>query len=52
MRIVKEYNLELIYTDFHIKCTIIFAVNKNKVDKVLNTLQNNYKLQIKYIKSI
>ena len=52
MRVIKEYNLEIIFSEFNIKCKIIFAVNKNKVETVLNTLQKNYKLNVKHIKSL
>ena len=52
MRLVKEYNLEVINTDFEIECKLIFAVAKSKVEHVKSTLKNNYKITIEYLKTI
>lgn len=52
MRIIKEYDLKVINTDFCIKYELIFAVIKNKANVILNTFQRNHELIIKHIKPI
>ena len=52
MRIVKKHSLEIIDIDLQIKCKLIFAVAKSKVDPIVNVLQKNHELTIKYIKTI
>ena len=52
MRIIKEYNLEIINTDFQINCSLIFAVPKSKSETIISTFQKNYELSIKYLKTI
>ena len=52
MRIVKEFNLEIIDTDFKIECKLIFTVPKNKKKMVMNILNNKHQLSINYIKTI
>ena len=52
MRIVKEYNLEIVNTDFRIDCKLIFAVTKRKTEKVIDTFKKNHKLTIEYLKTI
>jgi uncharacterized YigZ family protein len=49
MRIVKEHKLEIINTNFEIKCKLIFAVEKKNADIVLNAFNKKYKLTVKYI---
>jgi uncharacterized YigZ family protein len=52
MRLVKEFDLEVINTDFRIDCKLTFAVPKSKVDAVVNTIKKNHELKIKYLKNI
>ena len=52
MRLVKEYNLELVSTDFQIECNLIFAVAKSKSEEVVETFKKNYELTIKYLKTV
>ena len=52
MRLVKEFNLEVINTDFRIECKLIFAASKSKANTVLDTFKKNHELNIKYIKTI
>ena len=47
MRLVKEYDLEVINTDFQIDCKLIFAVPKSKVNDVVDTFKKNHELNIK-----
>ena len=48
MRIIKEYNLEIIQTDFQISCKLTFLVPKKQSNLVLKTFKNNHKIKIKY----
>jgi len=50
MRIVKEYKLDIIDTDFSINCKLIFAVAKSKRNTTLNAFKKNHNLKIQYIK--
>ena len=52
MRLVKEYNLEVVNTDFQIECNLIFAVAKSKSEEVVETFKKNYELTIKYLKTV
>ena len=52
MRLVKEYNLEVVNTDFQIECNLIFEVAKSKSEKVVETFKKNHELTIKYIKTV
>jgi uncharacterized YigZ family protein len=52
MRLVKEYNLEVVNTDFQIECNLIFAVAKSKSEEVVETLKKNHELTIKYLKTV
>jgi uncharacterized YigZ family protein len=52
MRLVKEFDLEVINTDFRIDCKLIFAVTKSKADSIAETFKKNHELSIKYIKTI
>jgi len=52
MRLVKEYNLEIVNTDFQIECNLIFAVAKSKSEDVLETFKKNHYLTIKYLKTV
>jgi uncharacterized YigZ family protein len=52
MRLVKEFDLEVINTDFRIDCKLIFAASKSKANTVLYTFKKNHELSIKYIKTI
>ena len=52
MRLVKEFDLEVINTDFQIKCKLIFAVVKSKKNNTINAFKKNHEIRIKYIKTI
>lgn len=52
MRFIKENNIEIIETDFKINCKLIFAVEKNKADHIIQSLNNNHKLIIKYLNTV
>jgi len=52
MRLVKEFDLEVITTDFQIECKLIFAVAKSKTDNTVDAFKKNHKITIKYIKTI
>jgi len=52
MRLVKEYNLDVVNTDFQIECNLIFAVAKSKSEEVVETFKKNYELTIKYLKTV
>ena len=52
MRLVKEYDLEVVNTDFQIDCKLIFAVPKSKENDVVDTFKKNHELRIENIKKI
>ena len=52
MRLVKEFDLEVVNTDFGMDCKLIFAVEKSKTDIVVKTFKKNHELMIKYLKTI
>jgi len=52
MRLVKEFDLEVVNTDFQIDCNLIFAVVKSRVNNVVDTFKKNHELKIKYLKTI
>ena len=52
MRLVKEFNLVVINTDFQIECKLIFAVAKSKAENVKSAFKNNHKITIEYLKTI
>ena len=52
MRLVKEYDLELVNTDFQIECNLIFAVQKSKTCLVVEAFRKNHELKIEYIKTV
>ena len=52
MRVIKEYDLEIVNTDFQIDCNLIFAVPKSKVNSVVETFKKNHELKIKYLKTV
>ena len=49
MRLVKEFDLEVVNTDFRIDCKLIFAVPKSKADSIVDAFKKNHKLAIKRI---
>ena len=49
MRLVKEFDLEVINTDFQIECRLIFAVQKSKADSIVETFKKTYKSYIKKV---
>ncbi|MDC3305449.1 YigZ family protein [Flavobacteriales bacterium] len=50
MRLVKEFDLEVVNTDFQINCKLTFAVPKSKANDVVNTFKKNHELRIKNLK--
>jgi len=50
MRLVKEYGLEVVNTDFKIDCKLIFTVLKSKENLVFEAFNKNHELKIKYLK--
>ncbi|MDC0201819.1 YigZ family protein [Flavobacteriales bacterium] len=52
MRLIKEYDLEIVNTDFQIDCNLIFAVPKSKANNVVETFKKNHELKIKYLRTI
>ena len=50
MRLVKEFDLEVVKTDFQIDCKLIFAVPKSKSLDVEDTFKKNHEITIEYIK--
>ena len=52
MRRVKEFDLEVVNTDFKTDCKLIFAVQESRTDSVVETFKKNHELSIKYIKTI
>ena len=52
MRLVKEFDLEVIKTDFQIECKLIFAVAKSKTNNTVDAFKKNHKIIIKYINII
>mgnify|MGYP002529754633 CR=1 FL=1 len=52
MRIVKEFDLEVVNTDSQIECKLTFSVPKSKADDVVDTFKKNHELKIKYLKTI
>ena len=49
IRLVKEFDLEFVNTDFRIYCKLIFAAQKSKADSIVETFKKNYELAIKKI---
>ena len=52
MRLINEFDLEVMNTDFQIECKLIFTVPKSKTDTVVDTFKKNHELKIKYLKTI
>lgn len=52
MQLIKEFDLEVIDTDFRIDCKLIFAVPKSKAATIVDIFTKNHELSIKYIKTI
>ena len=52
MRLVKEFDLEVVNTDFQIDCKLIFSVPKSKEEMVIEAFKKNHELSIKYVKTI
>ena len=52
MRIVKEYDLEVVNTDFGMDCNLIFAVVKSRANNVMDTFKKNHELKIEYLQTI
>jgi uncharacterized YigZ family protein len=52
MRLIKEFNLEVVNTDFQIDCKLIFAVPKSKENDILNTFKKKHEVTIEYLKTV
>ena len=52
MRLVKDFDLEVVNTDFQIDCNLIFAVPKSKADNVVEIFKKNHEIKIKYLKTV
>jgi uncharacterized YigZ family protein len=52
MRRVKEFDLEIVDTDFKIDCKLIFALQESKAKSVIEAFKKNHELSIKYIKKV
>ena len=52
MRLVKEYDLEVVNTDFQIDCKLTFAAPKSKANDIVDTFKKNHELIIKYLKTV
>ena len=52
MRIVKEFDLEVVNTDFGIECKLIFLVAKSKANDVVGTFKISHKLKIEHLQII
>ena len=52
MKLVKDFDLEVVNTDFQIDCNLIFAVPKSKADNVVETFKKNHEIKIKYLKTV
>lgn len=52
MRIIKEYDLVIVNTNFQMECKLIFAVAKSKSEAIVSTFQKNHKVKIKYLKTV
>lgn len=52
MRLVKEFDLEVVNTDFQIECKLIFAVPKSKTELVVQAYKKKHELRIEYIKTL
>ena len=50
MRIVKEYNLEIINTDFQLECKLIFAVQRSNADLVKRAFNKYHEIIIIYLR--
>ena len=51
MRTVKEYNLEIINTDFQLECKLIFAVQRSNADIVKSAFNKYQEIIIIYLKT-
>tara|TARA_B100001758_G_scaffold243167_1_gene252550 strand:- start:8285 stop:8890 length:606 start_codon:yes stop_codon:yes gene_type:complete len=52
MRLIKENKLEVVNTNFKTDCSLIFTVSKNNSDSIVTKFKKNYKLKLKYLKTI
>ena len=52
MRLVKEYDLEVVNTDFGMDCNLIFAAQKSNAKDIVNTFKKKHELIIKYLKTV
>ncbi|MDC0204422.1 YigZ family protein [Flavobacteriales bacterium] len=52
MRIVKEYDLEIVNTNFQVNCNLIFAVPKSKSKSIAGAFKKNHELKIEYLKTV
>ena len=52
MHIIKQYNLEIVQTEFQLECKLIFAVIKSKAKRIESNFQKNHELTIKHLKTV
>ena len=50
IKIIKQFKLDIKYKNFNIESNVIFAVSKNKTDKVLNAFKKDHTIKIKKLK--
>ena len=51
MRIIKEFDLEIVKTDFKLECKLIFTVTKSNSAKIVNILEQNHKITIEHLQT-
>ena len=51
MKILKDKGLDIIYTDFSLKCNVVFKVRKNESSSVYEGLKKLSSLEIKYLRT-
>ena len=52
MKIINEFNLEIVEKDFQMDCKILLQVSKKRSNNVLSAFKKNHKLIIKYQKTV
>ena len=52
MRKIKEWDLNILESDYNLDCTIKFSVSRKKSDLVFNFFNKQEGTKIKYVKSV
>lgn len=52
MRLVKEYDLEVISQEFELECILTFSIRKSQSEKIQSIFALNHLIELKYIKTI